>query len=563
MHPAILSGCMKFPLSYIDAEQVKNQVTYTYRPLSLPDDEPDLEVQAWYREGDFLCVPRQYGLQLCNQLQIPYEDETSMGFPAHFPRVPDPREYQEEQIGEIVESFQSYYDFIFRAHTGWGKTVGALIAAARLGRTTLIIVDQDNLKVQWIECLVKLFGFKPEEIGSAQGSKLDYKGKSVCIAMIQTLSRKGMDAFPDEFREYFGFVVVDEVHTSGAPTFSWALMFFSAAYRLGVSATPKRRDELQRAIDHNLGKVRVAADKQHERSAVYVIRHETVYSFYANVSKMTGRIFSEIEEDGPRNMTIAEAALWLYQSGRDVLILSDRIGQLKDIQSLLYYLGVEEEELGLYTGYDPVWRFTKDPKPTGRPDGLHRWKDHEGKWQHAEYCAVNLVQIQKRVPKARYAEIKERCGIVLATYGMFQKGVDFPRLAAGVDASPRGTAEQIHGRILREEEGKKIPIWATIADTNSYRLMFSFASRVKEYLKSNGVLFEWRPDGSVEPCDVADLRAEIFDRVKELKSMQIGTNKDGLHTLTTKAVVKQRKQTAERSIVERFSQAPRLRPQRQ
>lgn len=563
MQPAILSGCMKLPLSVINAEQVKNQVTYTYRPLSLDDHEPDLEVQAWYREGDFLCVPRQYGLALCNQLQIPYDDETSLGFPARFPRVPDPRDYQEEQIGEIVETFASYYDFIFRAHTGWGKTVGALIAAARLGRTTLIIVDQENLKDQWAECLVKLFGFKPEEIGSAQGTKLDYKGKSVCIAMIQTLSRKGMDAFPEEFRSYFGTVIVDEVHTSGAPTFSWALMFFSAAYRLGVSATPKRRDELQRAIDHNLGKVRVAADKQHERSAVYVIRHETVYGFYANVSKMTGRIFSEIEEDGPRNMTIAEAALWLYESGRDVLILSDRIGQLKDIESLLYYLGVEEDQMGLYTGYDPVWRFTKDPKPTGRPAGLERWRDDKGKWAHAEYCAVNLIQVQKRIPKARFAHIKKHCSIVLATYGMCAKGFDLPRLSGGVDASPRGTAEQIHGRILREEEGKPVPIWATIADTNSYRLMFSFANRVKEYLKSNGVLFEWRPDGSVEPCDVTDLKAEIYDRVKELKSMQIETNSDGLNMLTTKAVVNQRKRTAERSIVERFKKPPHPRPQRQ
>lgn len=557
MSPAILSGAMKLPLALIDAERVQDQVTYEYRPLSLPDGEPSLEVPAFYYEGEYLCVPRQYGLALCNQLQIPWVDETSLGHPAFFPKVPDPREYQEPEINKICENFDSFYDFIFRAHTGWGKTVGALIVAARLGRTTLIIVDQDNLKSQWMECLVKLFGFAPEDIGLIQGKHMDYEGKSVCIAMVQTLTRKGLEALSEEVQDYFGFVVVDEVHTAGAPTFSATLMFFSAAYRLGVSATPKRKDGLQKALDHNLGKVRVAADKKHERSAVYFIRHDTVYSFYGNVSKMTGRIFSEIAEDGPRNMAIIEAALWLYESGRDVLILSDRIEQLKDLASMLYYSGVEDEEIGLYTGYDPVWAFTKDPKPTGRPKGLHSWQGEDGKRVNAEYCAVGMVQLHKRVPKARFAEIKERCGIVLATYGMFQKGVDFPRLSGGVDASPRATAEQVHGRILREQEGKPIPIWVTIADTNSYRCMYTFGSRVKDYLKSNGVLFEWHPDGSVEPCDVTDLKAEIYQRVDELKSMQIETNKDGLHMLVTKEDVTQRKRKAERAIVERFKRPPR------
>lgn len=563
MRPAILSGAMLLPLESIDVSRVQDQVTYEYRPLSLDDSEPSLTVEASYIEGDYLCVPRQYGLTLCNQLQIPWEDETSLGHPAVFPRVPDPRDYQTPEIKSICDNFDNFYDFIFRAHTGWGKTVGALIVAARLGRTTLIMVDQENLKEQWVECLVKLFGFERDDIGIIQGKSLDYKGKSVCIAMVQTLTRKGLKALALEVRDYFGFLVVDEVHTAGAPTFSATLMFFSAAYRLGVSATPKRKDGLQKALDHNLGKVRVAADKKHKRSAVYFIRHDTVYSFYGNVSKMTGRIFSEIAEDGPRNMAIVEAALWLYESGRDVLILSDRIEQLKDLASLLYYSGVEDEEIGLYTGYDPIWKFTKDPKPTSRPHGLHHWKDAHGKRVHAEYCAVAMVQQHKRIPKARFAEIKERCGIVLATYGMFQKGVDFPRLSGGVDASPRATAEQVHGRILREQEGKPIPIWVTIADYNSYRCMFTFGGRVKDYLKSNGVLFEWHPDGSVEPCDVTELKTEIYDRVKELKSMQIETNKDGLHTLVTKEVVMQRKRTAERAIADRFKRpALRQQPQR-
>lgn len=560
MRPAILSGAMKIPQELVDVRALQDRTTYRHRPMGLDDGEPDLEVLAHYFEGDFLCVPRQLGIQICNQLHIEIDDQTSEGFPVKFPKVPTPREYQAPLIDKIVDTFNDFYDFIFKAHTGWGKTVGAMLVAARLGVTTLIVVDQDNLKDQWMECLVKLFGFKPEDIGILQGKKFDYKGKAVAIAMVHTLSRRDV---PAECRDYFGFMVVDEVHTVGAPTFSGVLMVFAAAYRMGVSATPKRRDDLQKALDHNLGKVRVQANKKHDRSAVYMMKNETVYSFYGNVSKMTGRIFSEITEDGQRNLMIAEAVVWLYESGRDVLILSDRIEQLKELQCLLYYFGIAQEEMGLYTGYDPVWVFAKDPDPSKRPEGLHRERRPDGAYVYAEYCAVNLQMVQKRTPKARLAWIKENARIILGTYGMCAKGFDVPRLSGGVDATPRAQAEQVHGRILREQEGKPVPIWVTIADVNSYRLLFTLAGRIADYLNSSGVLFDWHADGRVEPCDARSLKADMYRRINELKSMRIETNNDGLNTLLTPTLVKESKRTRDRDMVERFKrQPPRPRSQR-
>jgi len=558
--PARLKGCMMLPMSEIDVPRVKKQVTYKHRPLSLADGEPDLEVVAWYVDGEYLCVPRQYGMTLCNQLHLEYVDETSTGTVAHFPRIPDPREYQVPQLDEITAEFETAYDFIFKAHTGWGKTVGALIVAARLGRTTVIIVDQENLRLQWVEALTTLFGFAEKDIGTIKGDKWSWKGKAVTVAMVQTLAQRGVD---EELADYFGFAIVDEVHTCGAPTFSAVLLMWNATYRLGVSATPKRKDGLQRALDHNLDRIRVEASKKHNRSAVYLIRSETVYSFYGNVSKMTGRIFSEIAEDGPRNLLIAEAALWLYESGRDVLILSDRIEHLKELECLLYYFGVAEEEMGLYTGYDPVWKFAKDANPSGRPEGLERWRREDRAWEQAEYCAVSMQIVQKRVPKQRFEHIKKHSKIILATYGMFAKGVDVARLSGGVDATPRSAAEQVHGRILREVEGKPVPIWVTLMDTSSYRLMFTLANRIKEYLKSSGVLFEWHPDGSVEQCDVKSLKSEIYERVDDLKSMRIATNKDGLNMLVTQEAEQQSKRTKDNDMVARFKKRlPRQPPPR-
>lgn len=535
MRPAILAGAMKLPVEEVNCKQIESQCTYEYLPMGAPEV---LRVESFFYEGDFICVPRQYGLSLCNRLHIPWEDHTSLGSAVKFPKVPTPREYQASILDRIVTTFDTYYDFIFRAHTGWGKTIGSLVVAARLGVTTIIIVDQENLRDQWIEVLTdpKLFGFKADDIGIVQGKKCSYQGKAVTIAMVQTLTQKD---YPEEFYESFGCMVCDEVHTVGAPTFSTVLVLFPAAYRLGVSATPKRKDGLQKALDHNLGKVRVAADKKHAESSVYIIYHDTLYSWYANISPKVGRILTEVSEDGLRNLKLAEAAQWLYETGRDVILMGDRIGQLKELSCLLKYMGVEESDIGLYTGYDPKLMLAKDPRPARRPHGYERG---------TEYTPVKLQIVEKKIPKKRLLEVKERARIVLATYGMFAKGMDVPRLAGGVDATPRSTSEQQQGRIQRELKGKQMPIWVTIVDRNNYRLLHSFLGRASEYVKNNSRLYEWGDDGELTECEPKEFFAQAKKQIAWLKTHRIETNADGLNTLVMEPTENDKRQKQENDI---------------
>lgn len=520
MRPAILVGHLKIPVERLDmrlTRKVKRELVYSYCPMGA---EETIKVPAYFVDGDYLCVPRQYGLKLCNQLQIEFEDQTSEGAEASWPKLPTPLDYQVGPLQDIEDAFDSYYDVLFRAHTGWGKTIGSLITAAKYNTATLIIVDQDNLKEQWYAVLTnpKLFGFKPDEIGMVQGNKETWQGKAVTIAMVQTLVKR---EYSDAFYYNFGFVVGDEVHTLGAPTFSQTLFQFPAARRLYVSATPKRKDGLQRALDHHCGPIRVAADKQHDESSVYILRNPTVYSWYANISPKVGRIINEVSEDAQRNLMIAEAAMWLVESGRPTLILSDRVEHLKELKYLLVYLGVDEDEIGLYTGYDPVWKFTKDPNPVRQPKGLHRWVDAEGKRTFAPYSAVSMQQKEPKVPKRELARIEKECSYVMATFGKFAKGTDVPRLAGGIDATPRSTAEQAQGRILRKDDGKLKPIWVTIVDEGSYRLLYSFTGRLGEYLKSNSRLYEWDGQGDTSEWNIQQLRSDIGSLHAHLSRQEI------------------------------------------
>lgn len=507
---------MALPKSLINADAVRKAQTFSYFRMG---EEDATLVQAYREDDDYLYVPRQYGVTLCQSLGIAYEDCTSAGVPVKFPKTPAPRPEQAPVIDQILKTADSYYDFMFRARTGFGKTISSLIVAARRGVSTMVLVDQENLRDQWIETLVDKFGFRPHEVGLVQGRKLEFQGKAVTVGMIQTLRR---DELPQELLDYFGLLLVDEVHTAGAPTFSSVLTKFSATLRIGVSATPKRKDGLQKALESNLGKVRVYVADEHKKSVVYVAEHPTVYSWYANSSPKAGRYIAEISDDGSRNLLVAESAVMLLDSGRDTLVLSDRIEQLTHLYSLCRYLGVPEEDMGLYTGQQFAYEYVKQSAPPRRPSNWDR---------QSEYSPVELKLISKKTPKAKLKEVKESAKLIFATYQMFAKGVDVPRLTGGVDATPRANAEQIHGRILRQPDGAQSAIWVTISDTNSYRSLNQLVGRIQDYAKNNAALFELQDDGSAKPCQRTEILQQLRERVETLKSARVETLYAGLYTL--------------------------------
>lgn len=516
MRPAILSGALRLPLERIQSPgDILRRLTVKRQAMG--DDVPEIIEAYAYADNNYLEVPRQFGLELCDKLGIEVDDQTEEGAKVVFPRVPVLRDYQGPPLSEVLAETESTYDFLFRARTGFGKTIGMLWVAAQRGRSTLILVDQENLKDQWIKALIEHFGFAREDIGLIQGSTCDYRGKAVTIAMVQTLSRGTRDY--SEALAYFGVLIVDEVHVIGAPTFSMILFDIPATLRIGISATPKRKDGTQSLLTGHLGTVRVAADAEHGKSRVYLVRSYGTYSWYANVSSKVGRFITETADDGARNLLIMEIMHWLYQTGRDVLILSDRIEQLRHLFDMAYFMGVPEEDMGLYTGSDPHYQYVKDPLPEtdvpGQSEPIRR-----------------LQMISKAVPKKRLAQILERARMLFATYGMFQKGVDQPRLSGGGDATPRSSAEQVHGRILRGAAAKE-PIWLTVVDWNSYRSIHSSIQRLKDYAKSNAEIYEWLDEGGSRPCPLASYVAEAQQRIQQLKSMEIKSHKDGRHTLVT------------------------------
>ena len=521
---AEISSCVWLPLDLLDGRELarlKKELTASYLPMG--GGKEDVVLVEGYRTDrrGYIGLPRSFGIVYADTHGIELEDRTSRGRKAILPGKIALRDYQEPFTEELMALARDEYDIVAQAATGKGKTTLALKVVQNLQSNAIIVVDQDNLKEQWIERAVQQFGVPRDRIGVVQGKECEYVGKDLVIAMVQTLVQK---KFPQPFYEYFGIAIFDECHVFCAPTFSRALMMFSSTLRLGVSATVKRGDSLQGLIHWNLGAIGANLEHKHGKSRVYYVENESVYSWYANTSPKTGRYLQEISEDSQRNALLAEIVQYLYGTGRDTLVISERIEQLEGIMAYCALAGVPTQDMGLYTGYRSVWCFEKDPTPKRRPP---EWE------KGTAYTPVRYALVRKRIPKKELERVKEESRILFATYGMFAKGVDVPRLSAGVDCTPRSKAQQVHGRILRDMEGKKTPIWVTIRDVNSHRAEYQFGLRLQDYVKDNAEIYKWETDRGVLRADVAELKRNVSQNVSFLKACRYTTTIDGHGTILT------------------------------
>src|ERR1043165_6717837 len=90
--------------------------------------------------------------------------------------------------------------------TAFGKTVIAAWLIAQRGVNTLVLVHRRQLLDQWIERLSAFLGLPDKAIGRIGGCR-DRAGGSLDVALIQSLSRKGMI---DDRVGGYGHLIVDE-----------------------------------------------------------------------------------------------------------------------------------------------------------------------------------------------------------------------------------------------------------------------------------------------------------------------------------------------------------------
>jgi len=175
--------------------------------------------------------PTVFSIPIGRQELIPEDYEiidkrTSVGASIPKPLI----ELREDQVS-IFDAVND--NCLINAKPGYGKTFTGLHIAKKLGLKTLVVVHNTALRDQWEEETYKLFGFRPDIIGTG---KLN-SSTSIVISNTQTLVKH-----LDKFSKEFGTLIVDEVHRTPSTIFKKIVDSSYARYKIGLSATIKRKD---------------------------------------------------------------------------------------------------------------------------------------------------------------------------------------------------------------------------------------------------------------------------------------------------------------------------------
>jgi superfamily II DNA or RNA helicase len=153
-----------------------------------------------------------------------------------------PREYQSAAAQAVID----HGGGVVVIPTGQGKTVVALHLVERLQTPALILVHTGVLLAQTAARIREHLGIEPGIIGEGK-----WKPAPVTVAMVQTLSARGDCGL----RDFFGVVVQDEAHHVPAETFAEVVQLFNARYRVGLTATPLRKDGLHPILFSVIGPI--------------------------------------------------------------------------------------------------------------------------------------------------------------------------------------------------------------------------------------------------------------------------------------------------------------------
>lgn len=156
------------------------------------------------------------------------------------------REYQVECLESSVEArARGINHQMWVLGTGSGKTemFSRIPEYHENALPMLVLAHREELLEQ---AKTKLLGANPDlKVEIEMGAQYASDSADVVCASVATLGRTGsprIERFP---KDHFKTVVVDECHHSSSTTYRNVLDYFEGAFRVGVTATPKRTDNVR------------------------------------------------------------------------------------------------------------------------------------------------------------------------------------------------------------------------------------------------------------------------------------------------------------------------------
>jgi superfamily II DNA or RNA helicase len=274
------------------------------------------------------CLDAVQALLKDNGIAWDLRDERFAGEPLEVGFVGQLRLDQEAAVTQMLQDDAG----VLCAPTAFGKTVTAAALIAQRGVNTLVLVHRTELLKQWQERLQVFLGVAKNMVGTIGAGKAKPTGQ-IDIAVMQSVSRQGE---VNPLVENYGHVIIDECHHIGAASFDAILKKTKAKYVLGLTATPIRRDGQQPIIFMQCGPIRHTAPRSanapHDLEVTPVSRHGRIdLGTDAGIQD----VFRHLANDTLRTQAIVAKIKTAFESGRKVLVLTERTEHLDAIGAVL------------------------------------------------------------------------------------------------------------------------------------------------------------------------------------------------------------------------------------
>lgn len=306
----------------------------------------DRELCYLTKHDDTYSLPRGFTRQLIGLLQssgVQYRinDKRRILPDVDFTFRGNLRDYQREALEVIFKR-----DFgTLSSPTGSGKTVIGLATIAARRQPALVVVHTKELLQQWIDRVESFLGIPADEVGVIGGGKVKM-GDRITVALVQSLYKCAHDV-----ALHVGHLVVDECHRAPSRTFTDAITAFDCRYQLGLSATPYRRDGLNRLIYWFVGDVVHKIDQAGlvDNGAILraeVIRRETNFQTLLDPSTEYSKMLSDLTQDHDRNhLIVADVVEEARATTGIILVLSDRKAHCVTLRDKLSEGGIDADIL--------------------------------------------------------------------------------------------------------------------------------------------------------------------------------------------------------------------------
>lgn len=479
--------------------------------------EPYIKNYSFDINGDLIC-PRGF-----------YEELKKLNL--NYTLIKNFTKSQKVEFGQWNENYKLYnfqnnavyaaltkyeYGGVLIAPAGSGKTNMALNYVYHLKCPTLWITHTKDLMNQTkkrAETLISNIG----KIGLIGDGKKTFGDKKFIIAMVQTLQRN--PELIEILKDFIGVVIIDEAHHVPTYTFTNIINQFPAEHMLGVTATPDRKDQLEKlmylAIGPEVARIdreELYKDKILTKPKIEFVFTDFEYSYDTENIDAGGEdlnyneLMAALLEDNDRAELIVSKIIEGWQKYGTSIVLSENIRYCYKLYSfLLEQIKNLKDKPKIAVVHGPLSQYTWYTVKT-EAEAIYavkvkravEYKKAGGKYKVKFRQYTDGEMKTRQITKKQRTEIinkfkNKEIDILFATQ-IAREGLDVPHLAVGHMVTPKrgdvsnsrddgAAVEQEIGRVMRADPNnpEKVAIWYDYVDDKVGVFKSQYYSRRRTY----------------------------------------------------------------------------------